>query len=69
MAGLVLSLSPLLAFASTPYEQCLLKQAMEADGQTTMGEIRRFVACLQRLSRQQSLLMTLIWPGRLRKVL
>ncbi|MGI9279794.1 MAG: phospholipase A [Endozoicomonas sp.] len=44
MAGLVLvlslSLSPLLAFASTPYEQCLLKQAMEADGQTTMGEIR-----------------------------
>ncbi|WP_252179035.1 phospholipase A [Endozoicomonas sp. 4G] len=37
---MVLSLSPALAFSSTVYEQCLLKQAMEADGQTTMAEIR-----------------------------
>lgn len=40
VAGLVLSLSPALALSSTPHEQCLLKQAMEADGQTTMAEIR-----------------------------
>ena len=38
--ALTLSLYSGLSPASTPFEECLLKQAVEADGATTLTEIR-----------------------------